>query len=310
MGVEPAVGKGRTVTVFGGTGLVGHAVVQLLAKQGYTVRVPTRDLEKAQSLKPLGSVGQIIPLLCSLRTETSLSTALSGTEIVINLLGALYETKESSFQSLHVETAARLARLAHGSGVTQLVHLSAVGAKIGDVSLYLRTKAVGEEAVRAFFPEAIIFRPNLIFGPKDRFFNMFALASRYLPFLPLFGGGQMQLQPVYVGDVAKAIVTAIEPGRCVPGVYSLAGPETFSMKEIVELLLRLTKRKRFLVPVPWPLAKLKARFFELWPEPLMTREHVELLKRDYLSDSSTKNGFLVMGFSPRALSEVWPTYLF
>ena len=302
----------RVATIFGGTGFLGHAVVQAFAARGYQVRVPTRDVDKAQDLLPMGMIGQIVPFLATTRSDSAVAEALRGSDVVVNLIGELFEHGKNGFQLTHVETAARLARLAKAEGVPHFVHVSALGADIKSTSRYARTKAIGEEAVRAFFGDAVLLRPSVMFGPRDHFFNKFALMARFLPFLPLIGGGQTRFQPIYVGDVAQAILASLDRPETCGHVYLLGGPKVYTFQELMQIILRQSGLRRWLVPVPWGLARFKARFFELLPNPPLTRDQIELLRTDNTVRSQHGGrapDISSLGIIPTALEAVLPTYL-
>ena len=195
----------KQITIFGGSGFIGRHTVRRLAGEGAIIRVPTRDPENALVLKPAGNVAQVVPIACNIRSDNSVAAAIGRSDAVINLLGILFERGRNTFEALHVETAARIARLAKEQGATQFIQMSALGADAGSFSVYARSKAAGEQAVRTFFPEAAILRPSIVFGPEDNFFNLFATLARFFPALPLINNGATNFQPVYVGDVAKAI---------------------------------------------------------------------------------------------------------
>jgi len=295
--------------VFGGTGFLGHAIVQALAEGGYHVRVPTRDPEKAKDLRPMGSVGQIEPVWMSLRSDVAIAQVVKDADIVINLLGELAEDKKNSFQYLHVETAARLARLAKTAGVKRFIHVSAMGADAHSPSKYARTKAIGEDAVRAFFPGALILRPNLIFGPRDRFFNRFALMARFSPFLPLIGGGLTRFQPIFAGDVAAFLMLCLKEPEWTGLTFSLAGPKTYTLKELFSILLRTLGLERRFWPLSWRQAKLLAALFEFLPAPPLTRDQVDLLKEDVVLADGEANDLETLGMKPTPLEAVLPRYL-
>lgn len=298
-----------STTIFGGAGFIGQHIVQGLARQGVTLRIPTRDLDKALTLKPLGGVGQIAPFLCSLQDERAIARAVKGSDSVINLVGILFEKGRSSFQAIHVELAARLARIAREEGVKNFVHLSALGTHKASASRYAVSKAMGEEAVRAFFPDAVIMRPSIVFGAGDGFFNLFAGLSRFLPMLPLIGGGQTRFQPVYVGDVADAVCAALNNPQHRGQTYDLGGSDIYSFKDMLQLMCATINRHPALVTVPWPLAYVQAAFLQMLPNPLLTMDQVTLLKTDNVLPDAASNGLLQMGIVPTALELILPTYL-
>lgn len=298
-----------STTLFGGAGFIGRYIIQRLAQQGGMVRVPTRDMDKALPLKTAGNVAQIVPFLSSTRSDAAIARAVAGADTVINLIGILYESGRSNFQTMHVETAARIARIARQQGVKNFVHFSALGASDQSKSKYARSKISGEEAVRAFFPEAIIMRPSIVFGPEDNFFNKFASLARFSPALPLIGGGTTKFQPVYVVDVADAVIAAISNPAARGQTYELGGPTIYSFRELLELMLREVNRSRSLIPLPWALAKLKASFLQLLPHPLLTCDQVELLKTDNVIHSPRAKTLKDLSISPTALEVILPTYL-
>jgi len=320
----------RVITVFGGSGFVGRHVIQRLAKQAAIVRVATRDTEAANYLKPLGEIGQIAPVPVRIGDQQSIDRALAGSDQVINLIGILAPWGASTFEAVHVEAAAAIAGAAARAGVKKLVHVSALGASPDSESLYARTKAAGEEAVKAAFEEAVIVRPAAIFGPQDRFFNLFASLARFTPAMPVFGcplipkvklfgldtpidlefygDGGTRLQPVYVGDVADAIIAILDKRAIKGQTYELGGPHVYSFKAKMEMILKESGRPRILFPYPFAMAKFAAWFLEFLPKPLLTRDQVTLLKTDNVV-SGDLPGFDDLGIKPAAAEAVLPTYL-
>ncbi|NQU57982.1 MAG: complex I NDUFA9 subunit family protein [Rhodospirillales bacterium] len=320
----------RLVTVFGGSGFIGRHVIQRLAKQGAIVRVATRDTEAANYLKPLGEIGQIVPVPIRIDDTDSIARALHGADQVINLIGILSPWGKSTFESIHVEGAGAIARAAAKAGVKQLVHVSALGASSQSASFYARSKAEGEDAVKAAFADAIIVRPAAIFGPEDHFFNMFAGLARFTPVMPVFGcplipkfvlfgldapvdidfygNGGTRLQPVYVGDVADAIITILDDRTIKSKTYELAGPNIYSFKAMMEMILSESGRSRILVPYPFALAKFWAWFLEFLPNPILTRDQVTLLKTDNVI-SGEQPGFADLNIKPASAEAMLPMYL-
>ena len=297
----------RTAIVFGGSGFLGHAVVQALAARGYNVRVPTRDLGKTLDLKPMGVTGQVTAFTASVRSDSAVALAIEGCDVVINLIGTLSEKRKSGYQTAHVETAARLARLAREAGVRHFIHVSALGIDPRARETYVQTKARGEEAIRTFFPPAVILRPGLMFGPRDRFFNRLSLMARYSPILPLFGNGHARLQPVYVGDVAAAIMAAIDNPSAQGGVFDVAGAKTYTLRELMALVMKTTGRHRLLVPMPNILARALVGVLSLLPAPPLTSDQLGLMNRDNISRVGSI--LPVWGIKPKTLEEILPTYL-
>jgi NADH dehydrogenase len=295
------------VTIFGGTGFIGRRLVARLLEAGATVRLATRD-PKSVKLPSATGGGSVEPLAASLGDQAAVAAAVAGSTAVVNLVGILYEHGEQTFASVHVEGAKRIAAAAKAAGVGQLVHTSALGASAASRSAYARTKAAGEAAVREAFPEASIIRPSIVFGPEDDFFNRFATMAKLSPALPLIGGGTTRFQPVYVDDVAAAIVTLLQDGGTAGQTYELGGPDVHSFKELLEMMLRLKKLSRALVPIPFFLAEVQGSFLQMLPTPPLTRDQVELLKTDNVL-SSALPGLADLGITPTPLEAVLPTYL-
>lgn len=303
----------KTACVFGGTGFIGTQVVRELAKAGYRVKVATRVPERAFFLRPCGSVGQVVPVACDYADEESLAKAVEGCEAVVNCIGILFEKgRRSKFKSLHAELPGRIAALCASKGVDRLVHISALGSDAG-TSRYAKTKRAGEEAVLERFPSATILRPSVVFGPGDGFFAMFARLAVYAPALPLIGGGTTRFQPVYVGDVADAVMAALTlpaqtefnpQGR----IYELGGPDVMSFKQIYDTILRETGRTRCLINLPWGVAKMQGAVMSLMPRPLLTADQVESLKTDNVV-TGQHPGLAHLGVNPTAVSTILPSYL-
>ena len=313
----------RFVTVFGGSGFVGRYIVKRLADAGYTVRVPTRNTERAKFLKPSGYLGQILPIHCDATDGAAVKEVVAGSEAVINLIGILFERGARSFDAMHVHVAKTIAGACKEHGVDTLLHMSALGADADSDARYARTKATGEAAVRDIMPSAVIFRPSVIFGPEDGFLNMFALMGRFSPVLPVVGAALPTIdfqngtlngddgpkfQPVYVGDVAEAFMTALNDTATRAQTYELGGPKVYSFKEILTFLLKTTRQKALLVPVPFGLAKLKAVFLQMLPKPLLTTDQVVLLKSDNVISEGAKT-FADLGIEPNTMEAVAPGYL-
>ena len=298
----------RTATVFGGAGFIGRYVVRDLARAGWVVRAAVRRPAEALFLKPMGDVGQVTPVAANLRDEASVAAAVAGADCVINLVGVLYPRGRQSFAAVHAEGAGRVARAAASAGVVRLIHVSALGADPQSRSAYARSKAAGEQAVRSAFAAATIMRPSIVFGPEDDFFNRFARLAELLPALPLIGGGRTRFQPVYVGDVAAAIVGAIDLPAAAGRTYELGGPRIYSFRELLELLLQTIRRDRLLLSVPWGVARLQATLLELLPVPPLTRDQVTLLQSDNVV-SPGASGLADLGITPTAAEIILPTYL-
>jgi uncharacterized protein YbjT (DUF2867 family) len=319
---EPPYVSKRLVTIFGGSGFIGRYVVRALVRRGWRVRVAVRRPDLANFLQPLGDVGQIHAVQANLRYPASIASALIGADAAINLAGIQRQKGRQNFEAVHVFGAREIARAAATHGVGTLIHGSGIGADAHSPSPYIASKGRGEEAVRAAFPDAIILRPSVVFGPEDELLNRFALLARYLPILPLFGGGGTKLQPVYVGDVADATALAIE-GRAKPGAtYELGGPEVMTLREIAAFVCRETERHCALTPVPFGIARLMARGTEIasalslgmFPEALTTtRDQVELLRGDNLVSAAAEaegRSLHGLGVIAQGVEAIAPAYLY
>ncbi|QJE71996.1 complex I NDUFA9 subunit family protein [Aerophototrophica crusticola] len=300
----------RGAVVFGGSGFLGRHIIQRLAKTGCVIRVPSRHPADGFHLRTLGVPGQIVPLATNIHDDQVVAAAVEGADLVINLIGILAPSgKKNTFDAVQAEAAARIARAAKAAGVERYVHMSALGADANSASAYARSKAAGEQAVLAAFPEATIFRPSIVFGPSDNFFNRFAHMARVLPFLPLIGGGHTRFQPVYVGDVADAVMAALSTTESKGKTYELGGPFTYSFKELLQLTVReIGKPKKWMLNIPFGLAKLQGAILQYLPGKLLTPDQVELLKTDNVV-SGRYPGLPDLGIDPTAAEVILPTYL-
>ncbi len=300
------------VTVFGGSGFLGRNVVRALAKRDYRIRVAVRRPELAGHLQPLGRVGQIHAVQANIRYPASVEAAMRGSHVAINLVGILAESGAQTFDAVQAAGAETVAKVAKAADAA-MVHVSAIGADENSASRYARAKAAGEKAVLAAVPGATIFRPSVVFGPEDQFTNRFAALARISPVLPLIGGGLTKLQPVYVGDVATAVADAVDGKTKRGGTYELGGPEVLSLREIIEIILSITDRRRALVPLPFGLAKLQSIFLQFAPGALkLTPDQVELLRSDNVVSDEAKTAGLTLeglGIAPDSLEAVAPQYL-
>lgn len=301
--------RNRLFTIFGGTGFIGRYVVERLADRGARIRVVSRSPgSHGHHLQPLGAVDQIVVQSANLESEAGLGQAVDGAAGVINLIGILYETKRQRFDDVHGALPGRIAAVARTAGVERLVQISAIGADAASASAYARSKAEGERRVREAFPDATILRPSIVIGPEDGFFNRFAALARVLPALPLIGGGETRFQPVYVGDVAQAVVAALERDDCRRQTYELGGPQTYTFAELMRYMLEILGRRRLLPSVPFDLASLQARLLELLPAPPLTRDQVELLKVDNVVAAGAPD-LAGLGVTATPIELIVPQYL-
>jgi len=300
------------VTIFGGSGFVGRYVVQALAKTGCRVRIAARHPHRAFHLQPLGGVGQIHAVQANIRYEESVRRAVDGADGVINLVGVLQSSGRQTFDGLQAKGAGRIARLARDAGARSIVQMSALGADRSSASAYARTKSEGEELVSEAFPDAVILRPSIIFGPEDDFFNRFASMARFTPVMPLIGGGKTRFQPVYVGDVAKAVTAGLD-GRARSGVpYELGGPSIYTFREILDLIADYTLREKPYVTLPFWLAKMQAFFLQMLPNAVLTVDQVRLLQSDNVVSQQAIDEVRTLqslGIEPQAVETVVPRYL-
>ncbi len=305
----------RLVTVFGGSGFVGRHTVRALAKAGWRVRAAVRRPDLATHLQPMGSVGQIHAVQANLRYPRSIAAACINADVVINLVGVLAPTGKQSFDAIHADGARAIAKAAREAGVKRLIHVSAIGADRKSSAAYARSKAEGENCVLEEFPDAVVLRPSIVFGPEDQFFNRFADLARLSPFLPLIGGGRTKFQPVFVGDLAAAIAAVAGGQGRLGHIYEIGGPEVLSFRQLLDKTQAWADRTRPYLPLPFWLAKLQAALTTPLPDALrpITVDQVRLLQTDNVVSASAKaDGRTLDGLgitSPHAVGTIVPAYL-
>jgi len=297
----------RQVTIFGGSGFLGRQTVQALARAGWRIKVAVRHPHRGFFLKTLGQVGQIALVKCDATDVDAVARALEGSHAAVNLCGILYAHGQS-FDDVHAKGAGNIAQAAANAGIETMVHVSAIGADAHSNSRYAQSKAEGEKRVRAALPGATILRPSIIFGPEDGFFNKFAGLARMLPFLPLIGGGKTLFQPVFAGNVAAAIATALEMPEARGRTYELGGPTIYSFRQMMQVILDVTGRKRLLLPVPFGIAMFQSFFLQMAPTPILTPDQVKLLKSDNVV-APTAAGLSDLGITPTTIEAELPAYL-
>ncbi|MCV6595058.1 MAG: complex I NDUFA9 subunit family protein [Silicimonas sp.] len=301
------------VTIYGGSGFVGRYIAQRMARAGWRVRVAVRRPNEAMFVKPYGAVGQVEPILCNIRDDDSVRAAATGADVVVNCVGTFDARGKNNFDAVQNEGAARIARIAREQGVTRMVHLSAIGADLGGASDYARSKGQGEAAVLGAFPEAVILRPSVVFGPEDAFFNRFAKMTRMSPVLPLVGA-ETKFQPVYVDDVAEA-ATKGALGEAAGGIYELGGPDVASFRELVHHMLDEIRRRRLVIGLPFWVGALMGKVSGalgvisggLLPQPITSDQVRQLRSDNVVSDGAA--GFDALGIQPTAMAAILPTYL-
>ena len=299
----------RIIAIFGAGGFLGKHLMRQLTKLDYRVKVATRNPYLKGYLKPLGNPGQIELFKTNIFNLEDVKQVLKDCDFVINLVGILYETRKQKFNQIHTEFPNLLSKLCNEIGVKNLIHISALGVREGHVSKYMRSKLEGEKNIQNFFKPSVILRPSLIFGPEDKFFNKFASIAQFSPALPLIGGGKVKFSPIYVGDVAQAIVKALKLNNSEPKIYELGGPENYSFKELIEILLEEIKKKRFLIPIPFSAAKFQSYFLQMMPNPLLTPDQVEMLK--YNNIVSGEHPTLEdLGISGKTIQSILPKYIY
>jgi NADH dehydrogenase len=300
--------KRHQIAVMGGSGFVGRYVVKRLAERGEVLTVGGRHASNATYLKLKGDVGQVGLVNIAIDDEAVLPAFLEGKDALINCVGVLYERGAQKFDVVHHSAPAKLARLAREAGVERLVHISAIGADPRSPSAYARSKAAGEKAVLDAFPTATILRPSIVFGPEDDFFNRFASLAVMSPFIPLIGGGETRFQPVYVGDVASAVVRVLDDPATAGRTYELGGRQVYSFRALMEVMLDEIKRHRHFIDLPFGLASFQARFLSLLPKPPLTPDQVEMLRRDNVVASGALD-LGTLGIAPTPVEAILPTYL-
>lgn len=297
------------ITIFGGSGFIGRHLMRRLTAKGYRIRLASRDPEDATDLMTQGSVGQIVGLKTNVRNQASVERAVRGSDIVINLVGILYESGAQTFGAVHVDAAERIAKASKQAGVRHLIHMSALGADRAHEAGYARSKAVGEELAATEFPGATILRPAVVFGRDDDFFNRFARILALSPVFPLVDGGKMKMQPVWVQDLAEAILRIIETPDQQGKTWEFTGPDIYSLRDLMSKILDATGRKCLLLPVPAGVMSVMAFFMGLIPgRPPLTTDQVKLLKVDNVASGQYPN-LADLGITAGRIDAIVPQYL-
>ena len=297
-----------TVSVFGGTGFLGRRLVQRLAAGGTTVRVAVRHPDRARSALRATGLDRVTVFGADVRDQAAVATAVAGADAVVDAVSAYVETAGITFEAVHERGAEMLAREATAAGVARFVLVSGIGGDPESGSPYIRARGRGERAVQQAFPGATIVRPSAMFGPGDALFGTLAHLARVLPLLPLIGDGHTRLQPVYVEDVAEGVARILADPGTAGRTYELAGPTVYTLRELFSIALRIMGKRRLIVPVPFAVAQVQARLFEMLPNPPLTTGQVDLLKADNVA-SGTLPGLHELNIQPKPIEDIVPTYL-
>jgi uncharacterized protein YbjT (DUF2867 family) len=299
----------KIIAIFGAGGFLGKHLMRQLTKLDYRVKVATRNPYLKGYLKPLGNPGQIEFFKTNIFKEEDVRAVLKDSDFVINLVGILFEKRKQKFNQIHSQFPFLLSNLCNEVGIKNLVHVSALGVKEKHNSQYMQSKLQGEKNIQDNFKSSVILRPSIIFGPDDKFFNTFAALAQFSPMLPLIGGGKTKFAPIYVNDVAKAVVRSLELNNSEPKIYEIGGPHNFSFKELMEILLTEIKKKRFLINIPFGFAKFQSYFLQMMPNPLLTPDQVELLKHNNIisGDYPTLKD---LGITGTSIQSILPKYIY
>jgi uncharacterized protein YbjT (DUF2867 family) len=298
----------KIIAIFGAGGFLGKYLMRELTKLDYRIKVATRNPYLKGYLKPLGNPGQIELFKTNIFNEEDVRKVLRNSDFVINLVGILYETKKQKFNQIHSQFPLLISRLCNELSIKKLVHISALGIKEKHSSKYMQSKLQGEKNIKENFAPSVILRPSIVFGPEDKFFNTFASLAQFSPVLPLVGEGKTKFSPIYVGDVAKAIAKALELNNADCKIYELGGPENYSFKELMNILLTQIKKKRFLLPISFNVAKLQSYFLQMFPNPLLTPDQVELLKYNNIVTGEHPT-LKDLGISATTIQSILPKYI-
>jgi len=300
--------KQKIATIFGASGFIGRHLIRRLTEKNFRIVAATRSPYLHGYLKPLGNPGQIDLEKVNLFNENRLRTLIKNSDVVINLVGILYENKKQKFENIHARFPDLLSKLCSELNIEKLIHISALGINETVSSQYMQSKLKGEKNILNNFSHSIILRPSIVFGPEDKFFNQFASLAEFLPALPLIGGGQTKFQPIYVSDLCKAIVVVLDKEEVNENIYELGGSQIFTFKELMEILLKQIKKKRFLVPIPFSFARFQAKILQLLPKPLLTTDQVEMLKYDNVVTNNYPT-LKDLKINPKTIDSVLPNYI-
>ena len=299
----------KIIAIFGAGGFLGKHLIRELTKLDYRIKIASRNPYLKGYLKPLGNPGQIELFKTNIFDSEDVKKVLKNCDYVINLVGILHETKKQKFKKIHSNFPYLLSSLCNEFKIKNFIHISALGVKEKHVSKYMQSKLEGEKKIKENFKSSVILRPSVVFGPEDKFFNTFASIAQISPILPLVGGGKTKFSPIYVGDVAKAIVKTLTINNQKPKIYELGGPENFSFKELMQILLKEIKKDRFLISIPFSLAKFQSYFLQMLPNPILTPDQVEMLKFNNVL-TGEHPALKDLGISGKTIESVLPKYIY
>ena len=299
----------KIIAIFGAGGFIGKHLIRKLTKLDYRLKIATRNPYLRGYLKPLGNPGQIELFKTNIFNKDDVSQVLRNSHYVINLVGILYETRKQKFDRIHSQFPFMLGNLCVEEGIKNLIHVSALGVKKNHTSSYMNSKYKGEKNIQEIFKSSTIIRPSLVFGPEDKFFNTFASISQFSPVIPLIGGGKTKFAPIYVDDVAQAIVKILEKNNSNSSIYELGGPEIYTFQQLMEILLEEIKKKRFLLSIPFSIAKFQSYFLQMLPKPLLTPDQVEMLKYNNIVSKEYPN-LQDLGITGRNIKNILPKYIY
>ena len=299
----------KIIAIFGAGGFLGKYLMRELTKLDYRIKVATRNPYLKGYLKPLGNPGQIELFKTNIFNEEDVRKVLQDCDFAINLVGILYETRKQKFNQIHSQFPFLISQLCNELNIKKLIHISALGIKEKHSSKYMQSKLQGEKNIKENFKPSVILRPSVVFGPEDKFFNTFASLAQFSPILPLIGEGKTKFSPIYVGDVAKAIVKSLELNNSDCKIYELGGPANYSFKELMNILLAEIKKKRFLLPLSFNIAKFQSYFLQMLPNPLLTPDQVELLKYNNIVTGEHPT-LKDLGINGTTIQSILPKYIY
>ena len=299
----------KIIAIFGAGGFIGKHLIRKLTQLDYRVKVGTGNPYLKGYLKPLGNPGQVELFKTNIFNLEQVKRVLKNCDHVINLVGILYETRKQKFNQIHADFPYLLSKLCNEFEINNLIHISALGIKKNHTSKYMQSKLDGEKNIQNTFKASVILRPSVVFGPEDKFFNTFASLTQFSPILPIIGGGKTKFSPIYVGDIAKAIIEVLKINHSEQKIYELGGPENYTFKQLMEILLKEIKKKRLLIPIPFNVAKFQSYFLQMMPNPLLTSDQVEMLKYNNIV-SGEHPTLQDLGISGKSIESILPKYIY